>query len=287
MAAPVAAITSFRALYALPGESDPYAGNYAGVMANFEVPSVGPWDPAANHTMVLNVGENTINVYVGLFVDPANPCGSTRLLHSPRRFPAVMGRPTPYDGEAYAFLDDVVGNTIQSVHFRQDFFNPGRLMTVPPDLATTTAAWTADGATTVLAPIARGAPNRAIRVPRLMYVPACYVSLFMGRRLTPRQLILEVCAQIEADGLSGDCQALVDWCIYAGIKYDAADDNSPVHIDQDVVPPVADATFLNWSSTYLNIRLPELASRRYGSRRRRNHPHCQHHERRTSGTTGC
>jgi hypothetical protein len=77
--------------------------------------------------------------------------------------------------------------------------------------------------------------------------------------LTPRQLILEVCTQIDADGLSGDCQALVDWCIYAGIKYDAADDNSPVHIDQDVVPPVADATFLNWSSTYLNIRLPELA----------------------------
>jgi hypothetical protein len=164
-----------------------------------------------------------------------------------------MGRPTPYDGEAYAFLDDVVGNTIQSVYFRQDYFTAGRLMNVPPDLATTTAAWNADGDLTVLEPIDPGAPNRSIRVPRFMYVPALYVSLFIGRRLTPRQLILEVCAHIEADGLSDDCQALVDWCIYAGIKHADADDHSPIHIDQDVVPPVADATFLTWSSVYLNV----------------------------------
>ena len=65
-------VTTFRQLYSDPA-NDPYRGAYGPALAAFEVPTLTLWSRVTNHTMVLNMGEDTINAYVGLFVDAGYP----------------------------------------------------------------------------------------------------------------------------------------------------------------------------------------------------------------------
>jgi hypothetical protein len=83
----------------------------------------------------------------------------------------------------------------------------------------------------------------------LMWVPArCVQQLLIGWHLTLLKFIFGVCAKIENDSITADCQAFIDWCIYAGCLHNIGDDqHSLIHIHQDVLPPVADSVFLNWS----------------------------------------
>ena len=105
---PVVPVTTFEALYANPDE-DPYEGDYAAVLTAFQPPTVGQWTEATVHQSTLNVGGDRYNAYVRLFEHTGHPEGRTRLVHAPRVYPALMGRPTAFDNAAWAILDDAVG----------------------------------------------------------------------------------------------------------------------------------------------------------------------------------
>jgi len=148
----VAPITTFRELYDRP-ESDTHAGNYAAVLQAFRVPAThANWVRARKFRMALD-NSVTTNAYVGLFATPGFDPGRTRLLHAPREFPAVIGRPTAYDGQAYASLDDVAAGTIQAANFRGDFFDITPEITISTTPAIGATLWAADPALTVIAPV--------------------------------------------------------------------------------------------------------------------------------------
>jgi len=118
----VAPIMTFRELCDRP-EANTHAGNHAGVLQASRVPAThADWVRADKSLMALD-NSVTTNAYVGLFATPGFDPGRTRLLHAPREFPAVIGRPTACDGQACASLDDFAAGTIQAVDFRADFYN--------------------------------------------------------------------------------------------------------------------------------------------------------------------
>ena len=88
-----------------------------------------------------------------------------------------------------------------------------------------------------------------------MYVPRNYVHLFMGRRLTPRQLCMEVVATLVTDGEDADCEPLVRWCLLAGSTHTPG--VSPVSM-ADIEVPVGDEAYHNWMQRFLHYRLPSL-----------------------------
>jgi hypothetical protein len=247
---------SFAELSARP-EEDPYEGDYKAVLATFGVPAVGPWDKSACFDRTLGVGDMTTNAYVGIFSTPGSLEGRTRLIHSPRRFPSIMGRSTPYDGQAFAILDDVTGTAAQLVHYEEDNFEATSPVTIPPTGNAAAILWASDPGLKVLPPSDVATAGRVVRVPYMMFVPARYITMFIGRRLSPRQLITEVLATIQADGNEASMGPFVDWLVSAGVEENTGDDVSPIVIN-DVTPPIADSNFLRWSQAFVYARLPEL-----------------------------
>ena len=252
---------TFADLYADPNQ-DPYAGANADVMNVFTIAPGGVgWNSATKFATAVGVGTNVANAFVGLFEYPGEPAGRTRLIHAPIPFPLVMGRPTVYDVRVYGFLDDVASGTVQSVLFPDDAFDEasgGGAMNIFRDIATATTAWAADPTLTVVDRLPNGADVIGVRVPRFMYVPAAYIPLFLGRRLTPRQLVDEVLATIATNGHEADLTALVRWCLAAGTAAGLGDTESPLHAGTDVTVPVADAVFFQWRQTLLHAMLPGL-----------------------------
>jgi hypothetical protein len=51
-----------------------------------------------------------------------------------------------------------------------------------------------------------------------MYIPPNYISLFIGKRLTPRQLFLEVYPLIVDDEQLPNLQPLIDWMMTCGMS---------------------------------------------------------------------
>lgn len=258
MAAPV----TFRDLYNDP-TMDPYNGNYDPVMALFQV-GVGAhvWDAPGLLTSVSNTGIGYTYAYVGLFPYDGEDAGRTRLLHAPNRFPPVMGRPTPYDNNLYCFVDDVTAGTVQSVVFPTDPFvlaAVGAGTIVPATINDATTLWGADPNLTVLDTLVVGADTTTTRVPYIMYVPAVYVHLFIGRRLTPRQLVVEVLATVATDGGEANLQPFVQWCMMAGCAEIGGADQSALLIPDDVTIPFGDPLFLGWRYADLHALLPALA----------------------------
>ena len=64
---PVAAITSFSALYARP-ESDPYNGDYTDLLDTFRIqPAAAGWDADGVLGAVVSAPDTACNAYVGLY----------------------------------------------------------------------------------------------------------------------------------------------------------------------------------------------------------------------------
>jgi hypothetical protein len=99
----------------------PYNGSYGDVLAEFVV-SDKQWNGTDVAAQIVEMEAEFTNAYIGLFPDDDHATGTTRLLHAPRRFAAKLGRPTKYDGDCFAILDDAVGGTVQAVDFKEEFF---------------------------------------------------------------------------------------------------------------------------------------------------------------------
>lgn len=257
-----AGATTFRERYALP-ESDPYEGDYTAVMQVFEVPANGGgYTPANVQTQVLAADPKAANAYVGLFEYPGEPEGRTRLLHAPTAFPPVMGRPTPHDRQLYCFVDDVISGTAVTCCFPTGSFHQagGTGLVVPLKLADIVANFSADPTRTLVGPYAAGdeeTDTTAVRVPFMMFVPPKYVDLFMGRRLTPREVIEQVAVQVENDGNATTMLAFMRWCLAAATIATTGDVHSPVQ-RPDVTMPVADTLLWEWRQDCLFQMLPGL-----------------------------
>lgn len=175
-------------------ERDLYTGDNASVYRNVFTPIIGTaWDEARIHCQVCAMSTDVSNAYIRLFEDPTHSARRTCLLHTSTGYPSVMGHTTLYDGQAYAFLDDVTSGLITTVNFPINYFElagtgPLRVHDNPATLHT---AFTNDVALELLAPVAAGAGTTTMMMPRLMYVPPYYALHLLGKQYTLRKLIME------------------------------------------------------------------------------------------------
>jgi hypothetical protein len=109
----------------------------------------------------------------------------------------------------------------------------------------------------VLPPPTPWSRTRTVRVPKLMYVPPKYTSLFIGKRLTPRELIEEVYPVLVEEEQVEDMEPFIRWVTACGTLPSADDKASPCLLS-DVTAPIGDAAFLKWKQTYIYRLLPTL-----------------------------
>lgn len=207
----------------------------------------------------MDLEAETANAYVGLFQDPDHPPGSTRLVHAPRRFAAKIGVSSPYVYECFAILDDVTSGLVQVVEFGEEFFACTGKINVPTSGEAALAMWL-ENLDIDLLPAPKNTNNKdLIRVTKVMYVPAKYIDLFMGRRLTPRQLMEEIYPVLAGDEGLSDLKPLAQWMMACGMATSPEKTSSPVLLP-DVKTPVADANFLSWTKSFLDRTLPGLCT---------------------------
>jgi hypothetical protein len=249
--------STFRQHYKNP-KVDPYRGSYKNVLAEFVVLDKN-WKAEELAVRAVDLEAETANAYVGLFQDPDHPPGSTRLVHAPRRFAAKIGVSSPYDYECFAILDDVTSGLVQVVEFGEEFFACTGKINVPTSGEAALAMWL-ENLDIDLLPAPKNTNNKdLIRVTKVMYVPAKYIDLFMGRRLTPRQLMEEVYPVLAGDEGLSDLKPLVQWMMACGMATSPDKTSSPVLLP-DVKTPVADANFLSWTKSFLDRTLPGLCT---------------------------
>ena len=69
-----------------------------------------------------------VMAFVNFFPCLGEPAGSSRLLHAPALYPGHLGNPTPFEGKAYAFCDDVGSGTAPLVEFPEEAFKSTGLL---------------------------------------------------------------------------------------------------------------------------------------------------------------
>jgi hypothetical protein len=100
--------------------------------------------------------------------------------------------------------------------------------------------------------------TRSVRTPVLMWIPPKYLSLVIGKSLTPRQLWMEVASKVIQDGLADECRPFLDWIGFAGICHEAGADS---HIARPpLAQPLSSPRLLTNPADLLLQLLPGLAS---------------------------
>jgi hypothetical protein len=167
------------------------------------------------------------------------------------------GTQNEYEFGGYALLDDVAGGTIQVVEYTDAVFKCTKEFCVPVDGTVAFDTWIINPDAEVLPPPTPGSRTRTVQVPKLMYVPPKGISLFIGKRLTPRELIEEVYPVLVEEEQVEDMEPFIRWMIACGSLASADDKASPCSLP-DVTTPIGDAAFLKWKQTYIYRLVPTL-----------------------------
>ena len=255
---PPPAVT-FSEFYSDAG-NDPYGGDYAAAMLTFR-DAATPNTAAELYNIVSSAEEQNSGVYLGLFEDPGYECGLSLTLHGVKKFPLTIGRPTPWDNKAYAFVQDVVATDIQSVELQMDYFDRTRAelyTSIPATVGRTVELWEASPNDELLGPLPEDEANtKQCRTRRLMLVPPKYAPIVINRRLTPRQLWSELAGAIMVAGDLAACSELMIWIVMAGCRADIGTPSSLILPMPH--PPLADATLLKHRRALLTRLLPGLS----------------------------
>lgn len=247
----------FVTLYSLPS-SDPYRGNYATPFNAFSVATgtLG-WDSLATYNMVLDSATIPM-AFVGLFPDANEPLGRTRLVHGPERYPRLMGVTSAYDGNSYAFLDDVAAGTANTIEFPADAFAlcHGTTMTVPRS-STLMDGLLASDTSNSFVQLAVGTDTTSLYVPYFMWVPPALISKVIGKNLTPREFYTQVIGPLTT-GERAQVLPLIRWSIYAMFRTANTEAASPLLRPNDVSIPFATPPFAVFRQASLHKFLPAL-----------------------------
>ena len=93
---------------------DPYNHNYWAVMhtsrdRNAPLSGNDLWEAACSVVIDVPIA------YQGFFTVPAKECRQSLLMHGWKTYLPLLGCPTPWDGNTYAFIQDVVDGDITQV----------------------------------------------------------------------------------------------------------------------------------------------------------------------------
>jgi hypothetical protein len=248
--------TTFRELYDDP-TMDPYNGVYDNVLAEFVVKS--GWNPEEMLSSIVSMDTDMANAYIGLFSDPHNPVGSTRLLHAPRTFPTRLGQPSPYDYQAFAFIDDVSRGMVQAVQLSETLFESTGAVHLPLTGSHAWEMWTNNQDIELLPSLEKQTERQTTKLSKLMFVPPKFINLFLGKRYTPRQLIEQVYPQLADEEEVSALKPFVNWMMACGTTSGSKTRTYSPCLLPDVQPPIANARFFRWIQDFTDRMLTSTA----------------------------
>jgi len=249
---------TFAELYS-NDDSDIYDGQYSNVMATF---NAEPEITAAQlYARVNTVGVKSLNAFICMAPAPGHPLsGLSLLLHTVAQFAVPLGLPSPWDRNSFAFARDVIDGEINTIIFPDNAFAPTTATIIPDTVTGTDELWAANPTAELLEPPAATAAGTVDVLTRtMMYVPPKYIPILVGRRLTPRQLMMELVGTIVNKNDNVPCNNLVLWCITTSFKA-AATLPSRVLLTVPLTIPLADAEHQRHWCHILLHQLPALAT---------------------------
>lgn len=189
--------TTYKELF-LDAHNDPYAGEYAGIMQPFATTMQALPRNAVRNLVdrVFDKAEAELQAY--LVLTHEDDRNYIQLLHRPSVLRSPLSSNEP--DERFAFLGDVRGvQPPMLVGWPDGAFNQTNAVNVLSDGAIDTELANAPEVS-ILGPFENGTAGvTAIRTRKLMYLPAKFVPIALGRILTPRQAWDDVGGAIRAE----------------------------------------------------------------------------------------
>jgi hypothetical protein len=256
LAIPPPTVVTFRDWYAIAA-NDMFPGrDYAAIMAHFsDEPTLH--DAAELHELATGFEAN-VGVYIGMFSDVQHEEGRSMCLHRLRKYARQVLKAPPWDGQVFAFAQDMVAGSIQSVAFTDAMFEPTRGTTntwVHGTLAAFDHALANNPNEDLIPVVAAAEPGSVSSVTRhVMLVPPRYAPLVVNRRLSPRQLWLELSTAIRNNHDEVQCSPLLNWMKHAVTRHNTGRPTAVVLAPP--VPPLADESLMLHRNEFLVRLLP-------------------------------
>jgi hypothetical protein len=241
--------------------NDPYNREYADIMAVFRTTN----NPTGGADLLVQTAQSDVHSagnFIGMFEAEGFECGRSIMISCIHRYPAALGRPTVWDGRNFAFADDVIDGDIMTVHVPPEAFNltRGAISTnVPATIERVDELLIENPDDQLLGPfLAADANIRQTRTRVFAFVPPRYVPIVAARRLTPRQLWLELVGAIRGNGDENTCGELVNWVVHALTRQNPG---APSSVRRPpLLVPLADASLRAHRRSLLHTQLPGLAT---------------------------
>ena len=242
------------------GQRDPCQGRYAQIMARFN-PEVQ--EPVATNTLweqALGTPPHVPQAYLCCALSRRGV--RIHCLHMPSRFVGALdGRVTPWDGNAFAFLGDVVQGLATTVIFPPNAFNVTGNVRVLSQEVILEAYQNDPVRQEPLPPVEADAPNGQLTYTRmLMYLPPRYTPYFLDAGgYTVRQVWETMIPLLQANDDLVNCRPLLDWLRVTSHyvpPLNGQQNLGPPATAINIITPLADATLLEHRALALAAALP-------------------------------
>ena len=236
--APLAAPHNYATRY--DRQRDAFNGQYAALYKNYDA-STGLSSEDLFETVVSSA-QNIPKV----FLAQVTIGGDQRIVsvHRPSKYEADLAHPeSQWDGQVIAFLGDIRrgSNFIKTVTLQADVFTATDAQRVPT-LATMDTLWQADYEKELLDRlVSSDRASESVTTRHVIPVPPAYVSLVLGKTLTPREAWTLLSTAITSDSRTDACRPLLDWLRVASTARRSPTEPATSLGDiNDVFPPVID-----------------------------------------------
>jgi len=197
-------------------DNDPYQGQYKELLKLFRTTQT-PSDARTLYRSVAKADSKFPTAYLSLYLDSqGTPRYQVSL--SVSQYRTVLGQPTPWDRQVFAFSGDVVEGSITTIIFLTTAFEFHRVggvhQNVPATLARGRELLAAEPDRTYLAALADDEPNiRQVKTRNYVPLPHRFVQHLLDRTPTAREGFIDLSLQLEALSDPDSCPKLVDWML--------------------------------------------------------------------------
>jgi hypothetical protein len=179
-------------------------------------------------------------------------------LNGLRKYARHILQTSPWDGQVFGYVQDIVAGSIQSVAFKEALFKPTRGTTNTQVHGTAKAidqALTANPTEELLPVVAAAEPGSVSFVTRhIMLLPPRYSPLVINRRLSPRQLWVELSTAIRNNDDEVACAPLINWMKHELTRHNNGRPTAVLLVSP--VPPLADEALVIHRNEFLMRLLP-------------------------------
>ena len=247
--------TTYSELFA-DAANDPYQGNYAGIMQVFGT-TLQPVPPAEAALLANRVfGKAEVELQAYLIVSHIQNKNHIQVIHRPSTLRAPLSSNAP--DQRFAFIGDGRGRQPPQLVAWPDHAFEQTISLNVVGLNAIDTALAADPSLQLLGPFPDDAAGvEAITTRKLMYLPAKYVQLALGKVQTPREAwdCLGGAIRGEPQQIQQDLKPLLDWLKAALTRFDATDVPA-AHLGPPAPPAIVTTEHQDHSDGIISNDLP-------------------------------